>query len=48
MIEFRKRLFLFYVGLFSVIYLAKQLAAQQSMLVTKAEAGLQAVMTYIN
>lgn len=48
MIEFRKRLFLFYVGLFTIIYLGKQLAAEQSTLVAKATIGLQSLITYMN
>lgn len=48
MIEFRKKLFFFYVGAFTVIYLAQQLAAEQSPLVTKATTGLQTLITFIN
>jgi hypothetical protein len=48
MIEFRKKLFLFYVGLFTVIYVGKQLAAEQSALKAHAALGLQTIITYIN
>jgi len=48
MIEFRKRLFLFYVGAFTVAYLAKQLAAEQDTVMAKATLGLQSLITYIN
>ncbi|WP_409479359.1 hypothetical protein [Pseudobdellovibrio sp. HCB154] len=48
MIEFRKRLFLFYVGLFTVIYLGKQLAAEQSAIMAKATIGFQSLVTYMN
>lgn len=48
MIEFRKRLFLFYVGAFTVVYLVKQLAAEQDTVMAKATLGLQTLITYIN
>lgn len=48
MIEFRRRLFLFYVGAFTVVYLVKQLAAEQDTMLAKASIGLQTLITYIN
>ena len=48
MIEFKRRLFLFYVGAFTAVYLVKQLAAEQDTMMAKATVGLQSLITYIN
>jgi hypothetical protein len=47
MIEFRKKLFLFYVAVFTIVYLSQQLAAEQDVLMAKASTTFEGLTSII-